>query len=306
MAKPKTPKTPQALSPGEEAAVTKFAEGTQKLLAQFPRYAEQVQDLLGRWEQLSEQPQGLLGGELVAVINEAVLHEQVGRLAESLGRRHGSPRDLAEHADFVSALIAEFATLLKVLATVELEPGNRLEADWERLSDRMLQKALEMQGLTEQMEAELERGEENEGEEPQGAGQFVGVSPGLLRQVWQKTQAGEPLEPEQANLANVLREHPQYAAAWEPGAPQMGVDSTINGVNPFLHATLHTIVERQLAGGDPPETRAALDRLVAAGVSRHEAVHRIGNVMVRHLYEMGREDRRFDHRAYVKALNELK
>jgi hypothetical protein len=100
---------------------------------------------------------------------------------------------------------------------------------------------------------------------------------------------------------------PQGRAVEQTDRIEAPADQVVRvGGDPFLHATLHTIVERQLAGGDPPETRAALDRLVAAGVSRHEAVHRIGNVMVRHLYEMGREDRRFDHRAYVKALSELK
>ena len=50
------------------------------------------------------------------------------------------------------------------------------------------------------------------------------------------------------------------------------------------HVTLHVIVENQLALGDPPQARAALARLRAAGLGRHEAVHAIASVLVRHLH----------------------
>ena len=48
---------------------------------------------------------------------------------------------------------------------------------------------------------------------------------------------------------------------------------------PRLHAAVHAVVETQLASGAPPETRRALERLLAGGLPRHEAVHAIGLIV---------------------------
>lgn len=47
----------------------------------------------------------------------------------------------------------------------------------------------------------------------------------------------------------------------------------------MLHATLHVAVENQLAAGDEPVTQA-LVRLMGDGLSRHDAVHAIGWVLL--------------------------
>lgn len=48
---------------------------------------------------------------------------------------------------------------------------------------------------------------------------------------------------------------------------------------PRLHATLHLVVENQLAEGKPPEVSAAIERLVNGGLSRHDAVHAVAFVV---------------------------
>jgi len=53
-----------------------------------------------------------------------------------------------------------------------------------------------------------------------------------------------------------------------------------------MHATIHAVVETQLAADDPPAARLALARLQAGGLDRHEAIHAIGSVLTRHLYEL--------------------
>ena len=52
--------------------------------------------------------------------------------------------------------------------------------------------------------------------------------------------------------------------------------------NPQIHATLHLIVENQLAEG-LEVVRETLDRLRAEGLDRHEAIHAIGWVLIQHL-----------------------
>lgn len=54
--------------------------------------------------------------------------------------------------------------------------------------------------------------------------------------------------------------------------------------NPDLHATFHVIVETQIALGDDLPVRATLERLMAEGLDRHDAIHAIGSVLARHLF----------------------
>ena len=55
--------------------------------------------------------------------------------------------------------------------------------------------------------------------------------------------------------------------------------------NLTLHATIHVVVENQLAEGLGPVVRA-LARLTNEGLSRHDAVHAIGSMVAAHLYEL--------------------
>lgn len=49
------------------------------------------------------------------------------------------------------------------------------------------------------------------------------------------------------------------------------------------HATIHVIVENQVALGEETPVRATLDRLQREGLDRHDAIHAIGSVLADHL-----------------------
>jgi hypothetical protein len=51
------------------------------------------------------------------------------------------------------------------------------------------------------------------------------------------------------------------------------------------HASIHAVVENQLALYDEPIVRA-LARLMKEGLSRHDAVHAIGSVLVEGIYDV--------------------
>ena len=53
---------------------------------------------------------------------------------------------------------------------------------------------------------------------------------------------------------------------------------------PTLHATVHTVVENQLALGEQVVIEA-LARLRLEGLTRHEAVHAIGMVLAEQIYD---------------------
>ena len=55
-----------------------------------------------------------------------------------------------------------------------------------------------------------------------------------------------------------------------------------------LHASIHVVVENQLALNDEPVVRA-FARLRKEGLSRHDAVHAIGSVVGEHIYDLLKE-----------------
>lgn len=53
-----------------------------------------------------------------------------------------------------------------------------------------------------------------------------------------------------------------------------------------LHATTHVVVESQLALDDQTIVRSTLIRLMEDGLTRHDAIHAIGSVLVEHIYDL--------------------
>ena len=75
--------------------------------------------------------------------------------------------------------------------------------------------------------------------------------------------------------------------------------------NPELRRTLLEVVENQLRDGTPPETRATLERLLADGLSRGEAVELIACVVSAEVVEVLRSGRPFQEDRYVAGLRAL-
>ncbi len=74
--------------------------------------------------------------------------------------------------------------------------------------------------------------------------------------------------------------------------------------NARLHAVIHAVVENQLAEHHPAAT-AAMERLLADGLNRHEAVHAIGCLVASDLSDMMKMQRRHDAEEYARKLQQL-
>ncbi len=82
------------------------------------------------------------------------------------------------------------------------------------------------------------------------------------------------------------------------------------GVSPpreGMHAALHVGVENQIALGDELPVRRAIDRLMAEGLDRHQAVHAVGSVLSNQLIEAMRdpEAKAVSQEAYNAAVEQL-
>ena len=59
--------------------------------------------------------------------------------------------------------------------------------------------------------------------------------------------------------------------------------------NARLHAAMHVVVENQVAMGDEIPVERTLRRLQTEGLDRHDAVHAVGSILAKHMYELMKE-----------------
>lgn len=75
--------------------------------------------------------------------------------------------------------------------------------------------------------------------------------------------------------------------------------------DPEMHATLHTVVENEIAANDPPAVGQALARLMAEGLDRHQAIHAVAWVLTDQIHRAATEHAEFSAGDYVAALENL-
>jgi hypothetical protein len=77
--------------------------------------------------------------------------------------------------------------------------------------------------------------------------------------------------------------------------------------NDTVHATIHVIVENQVALGDAYPAKSVLSRLMSEGLNRHEAVHAVGSVLAEQLFNaLKHKTTESDlNAAYLEKLNRL-
>ena len=91
------------------------------------------------------------------------------------------------------------------------------------------------------------------------------VSRARFQRIWETAHAGGDLDGEEAQLAEVMEQHPEYYEIWETAGSLGSGEVLVDEANPFMHAVVHTTVENQLAQGTPLEASEALDALLDAG-----------------------------------------
>lgn len=88
------------------------------------------------------------------------------------------------------------------------------------------------------------------------------------------------------------------------GASQASSEET--ATNPYLKEEILEVVENQLRDGDPPETQQTLERLLAAGYARQEAVEMIGSAVVEEIWVVLHDKKPFDRERFVGLLEKLR
>lgn len=125
-------------------------------------------------------------------------------------------------------------------------------------------------------------------------------------EIWKKAEDNLPMEGEEALFAEIMLEHREHHSFFDLGEAAMSIDfAGRRQTNPFLHTSLHAVVEQQLQARQPVEVEQALLSLIARGESRHDALHRIGGILAQVLYDAVTRNKPIDEADYLSKLREL-
>ena len=127
----------------------------------------------------------------------------------------------------------------------------------------------------------------------------------MYADAWQKRVAGKVLSPLEAQIAQVVEEHPEYRGAV---TGDFDKDFTVEGgqTNPFLHMGLHLGIREQVATDRPAGIAATFQALASRVGDPHEAEHRMIDCLAETLWESQRSSQPPDEAAYLEKLRRLK
>jgi hypothetical protein len=126
------------------------------------------------------------------------------------------------------------------------------------------------------------------------------------REAWRKWRDRTPMQPLEAQIADVIAEHPEYQPLLQSEeALQQDFPALAGSENPFLHMGLHLALREQLNTKRPAGISAIRERLARRLGSGHAAEHRMIEVLASVLWEAQRSGRAADDAAYLERLRQL-
>lgn len=126
------------------------------------------------------------------------------------------------------------------------------------------------------------------------------------REAWRKWRERLPLQPLEAQIADVVSAHPEYQPLLQ-GEAGLQQDFPVHGGrdNPFLHMGLHLALREQLSTDRPAGIAAIHRRLATSSESEHAAEHRMIEVLAVVLWEAQRAGHSAEDAVYLERLRRL-
>ena len=125
--------------------------------------------------------------------------------------------------------------------------------------------------------------------------------------VWDKAQAGQPLEPLEQLIAGVIRDHPEYQPALTDVESALGREylPEMGETNPFLHMGMHIAIQEQLGGDRPAGIRTVYQQLCQRIGDPHTVEHQMMECLGETLWEAQRNGVEPDEGRYLERLRRL-
>ena len=129
---------------------------------------------------------------------------------------------------------------------------------------------------------------------------FPHITPEDFRQVYKEMKAGQIKgDKRHYYMIKAIEEHPEF----EPYLIGNETDFDASP-DPFLHLTLHVVVEETLERNEPPEISHFYTAQQTRGVSHHEIIHMLGAILTLQFWEVVKKIR-YDYKAYRQMLREF-
>jgi hypothetical protein len=126
-------------------------------------------------------------------------------------------------------------------------------------------------------------------------------------ETWRKHRERLPLEPLEAQIAEVIELHPEYQAALEDPERVLDRDYSPEGgqSNPFLHMGLHLAVRDQIGTDRPQGIRQCFIDLAQKLGDEHLAEHEMIECLAEALWESQRSGRPPNEQVYLEQVRTL-
>jgi hypothetical protein len=131
-----------------------------------------------------------------------------------------------------------------------------------------------------------------------------------LHRIWRcaRDEKLEDLNEEEQRLGQIMLQHSdeffnQFEFADVVADREFDPESE---VNPFLHITLHAVIENQLKNRDPIEAFQFYNAMLRNKCTRHEAVHLLMDILIRFLFPMLKTHTAFPLDRYCELLKKYK
>ena len=127
-------------------------------------------------------------------------------------------------------------------------------------------------------------------------------------EAWQKHCSRQPMQPLEAQIADVIAIHPEYHTLFNDPDRVLNRDwkPEDGSTNPFLHMGLHLAVRDQVATDRPAGIRAAHLALAQRLGEPHAAEHRMIECLATALWNAQRSGLPPDEQGYLESINKLK
>ena len=127
----------------------------------------------------------------------------------------------------------------------------------------------------------------------------------MYADAWRKAQGAEVLSPLEAQIAQVIEDHPEDQAALSDEAREASFTPEAGKTNPFLHMGLHLAVRDQVATDRPPGISNIFQQLVKKYSKTHEAEHRMLDCLAETLWEAQNQNGPPDEQKYLERLRKI-
>lgn len=120
-------------------------------------------------------------------------------------------------------------------------------------------------------------------------------------QTWTKRTQGQPLEPLEKIVAQVIEHHPEYHAYLQ-SQDSVERDFSPEEGNPFLHMSMHIAIHEQLSTAMPTGIIEAYQALLSRYQDPHQAEHHMIECLGEALWQAQQNNQAPDEAAYLQCL----